>query len=222
MYVIISNGPRSCGKDTMVSLLLKMFPAAVHVRIKDVLYKHTYENFKLAERGMSFDQWVELCNNTTAKMTRVDFLGNRSPVEVLVWSSEDYFKALLGEDAVIEKCLDMIEENHPDYKDKFFIFSDGGFTNEYRYIVKRWGLKRKDHSLVRIMRPKCAYKAGDNRHFIPNPSVIFNNSHDLKHFLAEVKHHFELQHLYGDIPFTINRVRVKEFALELQPLQVSA
>lgn len=221
MYVIVSNGPRSSGKDTMVKLLLKMFPTAVHVRIKDVLYQHTYEHFQLESLGMSFNQWVELCNNTTAKITRVDFLGDLSPVEALVWSSEIYFKGQGGENAVIEKRLQMIEEEYPDYRDRMFIFSDGGFTNEYQYICKHWNLSRKDRHLVRITRPNCKYVSGDNRHFIPSPSVVFNNRHDLNQFLAEVKHHFELQHLYGEIPFPVQRVRIKELVLELQPLKVS-
>ena len=63
-----------------------------------------------------------------------------------------------------------------DYKDKLFIFSDGGFNNEIKSLMNDFGIRRKDVTIVRVDRKGCSF-AGDSREYIHNPDLMLTNPH---------------------------------------------
>jgi predicted AAA+ superfamily ATPase len=76
MHIVILNGPRNTGKDTLGNLLLELYPGSIHVRFKDVLYTSSYENWRIERRDISLEQWIELCNDPVLKEVPVEWLGN--------------------------------------------------------------------------------------------------------------------------------------------------
>ena len=191
MHVFILNGPKFTGKDTITKLLLKLFPNAIHARMKDILYSQSYENWRIERRDMSFDEWVALCNDPNLKDVPVSWLGShdvptRSPREALIYISEEVIKARHGETGVSKRTVEILKHMYPDYKDRIVVFSDGGFNVEIENILAEFDIKRSNMTIIRIDRKGCTYK-GDSREYIRNPDYMYTNNRTPIDLLGKVK-----------------------------------
>lgn len=223
MHVIILNGPKFSGKDTLCNLLLKLFPGAIHARFKDVLYQYSYELWELEKtQKITLDQWIEICNIPTLKDVPVEWLLTEdgkviSPRQALIHVSEDIIKKEYGEDGVAYLTVLRLKELYPDYDKQMFIFSDGGFNNEIQSLINDFNIKRKSLTVVRIDRKGCSF-AGDSREYIHNPDLMLQNrENDPSFYLAQAKTDFIYRAMDGHMPIQpASNLKIAEFAKEVK------
>lgn len=191
MHIVIINGPKYTGKDTLGAMLLKLFPGSVMARFKDVLYEYSFEHWDLEKRGMTLESWIELCNDPNKKELPVDWLMNGrkklSPRQALIHVSEDIIKVEYGEDGVSFLTTMRLKDKYPDYDNMMFIFTDGGFNVEINALIRDFGITRKHMTVLRIDRKGCSY-VGDSREYIKNPDVMLTNrENDPSYYLIQAK-----------------------------------
>lgn len=186
MHVIFTNGPPGSGKDTLGELvirrLLKRYGWAkvIHARIKDVLYRATYRSHNLELHGMSYDDWVTLCNDRVLKEEPSVLLGGMSPRQALIYESENVIKVRHGNNGVAIQRVELLEEEHGDLSNAMVVFTDGGFTAEVETIVERLRLDRAVNvTLVRVLRKGMNFRK-DSRHYIANPDIVVCNDYTIE------------------------------------------
>lgn len=194
MKIIIANGPPGTGKDTFADYVVSIFPGAVKARFKDVLYRYSYENWRIERRDMSYDEWIALCNDPVAKEIPVEWLGSikvpmRSPRQALIYVSEKVLKAQYGQDAVALRTVAVLKHMYPDWANMVFVFSDGGFNNEVNLLLTEFGISRKDMYIYRIDKKGCSF-AGDSREYIHDFNTQIYNNGAMSTFLAEIRNIF--------------------------------
>lgn len=226
MHIVILNGPKFSGKDTLAKLLLKLFPTAIHARMKDVLYTSSYENWRIERRDISFSEWVALCNDPILKDLPVTWLGNstapqRSPREALIYMSEEIIKKNDGPNGVALRTVRKLKQQYPDYKDRMFIFSDGGFNNEVQCLLDTFEITRKHMTVVRIDRQGCSF-AGDSREYIKNPNLMYTNNQHPSIFLGKAKTDFCFLALENNtVPIEPDRtVKIADICSEIKPFKI--
>lgn len=227
MHVIIINGPKFSGKDTLCNLLLKLFPGAIHARFKDVLYEYSHDLWNIKEsQGLTLEAWIELCNDPDLKDVPVKWLANEkgkslSPRQALIHVSEDIIKEEYGPDGVAYLTVMRLQELYPDYKDKLFIFSDGGFNNEIKSLMNDFGIRRKDVTIVRVDRKGCSF-AGDSREYIHNPDLMLTNrDNDPSFYLAQAKTDFLYRAMDGLIPISpVTNLKIADVVKDVKPFNV--
>lgn len=212
MHVIIANGPPFSGKDTLVNKLLEIFPDAIWMRFKNVLYKETWKDLFINEDGtaeITLDEWIEICNDVVLKdmplpwdLSRREILawkgcpevyGNKiyckTPRKHLIDKSEDDIKVEHGEGGVAVITAGYIKEI-PDYQNKLILFSDGGFNCEIGVLKEELGLTDDEITVVRLEADGCNFD-NDSREFIENPKfTLFNDKTDnfYKEMYPVIKH----------------------------------
>lgn len=228
MHVIILNGPKYCGKDTLCNFLLALFPGAIHARFKDVLYTTCYSFWSLEKHGMSMEDWIDLCNDPVLKDQPFHLLINDNgkypltPRQALIYMSEDVIKKEYGPEGVAFLTASNLKEQYPDYENKLFIFSDGGFNNEITALQKDFGIRRKAITIVRINRKHCNFN-GDSREFIKNPDLLLlNHDKDPSIYLAQAKTDFIYRTMDGHFPIAPNtKLKVSDFVKNVLPFKVN-
>lgn len=183
MHIIILNGPPGAGKDTLGNELMKQLTDAhmhvIHGRIKDILYRGTYNRYK--DLG-SYDDWVKLCNDPALKEVPKENLNGLSPRGALIHESENIIKPQYGEGGVVEQYCELLREQLPvDIANTVVVFTDGGFAYETNVIKSYFAYAQVD--IVRIVKTGKNFK-NDSREFIPKPSYIVDNDTEL----TEISH----------------------------------
>lgn len=185
MKIVLFNGPRGTGKDTAVDFLAEYYPCAIKCRFKEPLYERSYKHYNISDR-MTYDDWISMCNDRTLKVKPCKMLGGISPVNALIYVSEELIKKERGLNGVVELTVEHIKKQYPDYKRSLLLFSDGGFDYEVKALTEAFKLKRRDICLVRINRKGHTFE-GDSRHYIPNYNLELNNNYSLSTFLGHVR-----------------------------------
>lgn len=226
MHIVILNGPKFSGKDTLAKLLLKLFPGAIHARMKDVLYTSSYENWRIERQDMSFDEWVVLCNDPGLKDVPVKWLGNskapmRSPRQALIYMSEEVIKVTDGDNGVAIRTARKLKAMYPDYKDRMVIFSDGGFNCEVECLLREFEIPRKHMTVVRIDRKGCTFE-NDSREYIRDPNMMYTNNQHPSVFLGKAKTDFCFLALENSsVPIEPNRsIKIADICSEVKHFKV--
>lgn len=200
MHIVITNGPPGSGKDTFTKIFLEEFPDAVWMRYKNVLYVETWKDLFVNEDGtheISLDEWIEICNDVVLKESPLPYnlerneimlwkespevYGNsiycKTPRNHLIYKSENEIKVKHGDAGVAVITAGYIKEI-PDWQNKLFIFSDGGFNVEINALIEELGITRDDLTIIRIDAEGCNFD-NDSREYIVNPNIkLFNKKDD--------------------------------------------
>ena len=185
MKIVIFNGPRGTGKDTATDYMTALYPDAIKCRFKEPLYERSYAHFKISDR-MSYEDWIHMCNDTTLKVKPCKMLKGKSPVQALIYVSEELIKKELGETGVSQLAVDYIKKHYPDYQRRLLVFSDGGFACEIKDLIERFDLTRKDICIVRLTRKGHTFE-GDSRSYIPDFNLEIRNNESISTFLGHVR-----------------------------------
>lgn len=188
MQIIIANGPPYSGKDTFVNYILQKHPEYVWCRFKDILYIESYARL-FPNKEIEMYEWVSICNNVSLKdiplpkvltkenislWQKNEYNGdiNISPRNELIYQSEDVIKKDHGEAGVAYITCQNIKKDLF-YKEKTYIFSDGGFNVEVNALKEY--LNTDNIIVVRIEADGCTFD-NDSREYIDNPTyTIFND-----------------------------------------------
>lgn len=166
--VIICNGPPSSGKDTIANMIRRSYLCR-HLRFSEPLKRTALSMF-----GLTCD-WKYL--DTHYKEKPCPKLFNMTFRQFQIWLSEEVMKPKFGKEVFGEIALRKLEEPT---NTRFSIFSDGGFIDEARPLLRHFG-KRRVH-IFHIAREGCSY-TGDSRGYlypthageIAQPTIICNN-----------------------------------------------
>jgi hypothetical protein len=164
---ILFNGPPGCGKDTAVRHLHRFFKAdrvllpveprkfATHVKEGTHATLGLFDGFG---RPLPHDAF-ELVKNEP----RDEFAG-MTPRQAYIWFSEEVMKPKFGKGIFGEiEARKIAHEGH-----SLYLFSDSGFAEEAREIVKVLGCRNV--FLVNIVRPGHTFE-GDSRDYIRSADI---------------------------------------------------
>lgn len=147
--VIILNGPPGAGKDTLADLMVAKGIAQAKLSFKTPM-------FKIAEKLLSesFGLFMRGYNDRKHKEQPVEWLGNISRREYMIWISETLCKPVFGDD-----CFGVALTNS--VKEDISVVADGGFESEIKPLADA------GHRviLVRLHRDGYSFK-GDSRDYL--------------------------------------------------------
>lgn len=181
MHLVILNGAKGSGKDTLGAYLIERLAeqgiSVIWGRIKDVMYKATAKRYNLPD----YDHWVELCNDPELKEEPLAILGGKSPREVLIYESEEVIKVIKGETGVVEEYFDFLVQEYGEHKlrNSIIVFTDGGFQSETDWLMYV-GFPDSKPIIVRLGRTGHNFK-GDSRQYLKAPKYIFSNAYGKEH-----------------------------------------
>lgn len=171
MEVILLNGAKYAGKDTLADRLMGHLPNAHSMMFKTPLYTRAMAKFNLTHAELM--TYV----NGPVKEEPSDVFDGVSPRQALIDISEKEIKVEQGECGVValslQELLDVEECGR-----KTFIYRDSGFEYEREFmerVLKKYGLTRL--IIVRITRAGTNYD-GDSRGYLSNPDIIINNDNN--------------------------------------------
>lgn len=138
MKIVIMNGPKGCGKDTLVDILVaeSKVPAAKFM-FKDQLYVDAFEYLQ-EEMGciqLRYHEFLHYCTDRDLKEEPTHLFGGLSPRALLIHVSEVVIKPTKGERYFGEAARDRViqwldSEGLTPEDDCVVYFSDGGFPAE--------------------------------------------------------------------------------------------
>lgn len=198
--VILFNGPKESGKDTVGEHLAELIPNSKIFMFKNTLYKWaaTVSTLSLDEIiYISSDRVLKELPNSSLpfnRTTRKHF----TPREWLIHVSENVIKPLAGNDYFGYECANEIEESGVEVA----LITDSGFDTELAALKD--GLTHfklvgtctcPDITLVRIHRPGYTFK-GDSRNYLDDeilkilnvPVIDIHNDSDLETFLKRAEY----------------------------------
>lgn len=155
--VIILNGAPGTGKDTVADLAKKV--CGFHV----ASFKEPMFRIVAAMLGNAgFMRFMDDYNNREKKEKPQEYLGGKSPREMMIWISEEVIKPVFGNQHFGKVASESIRpvNNH-------VIFSDGGFADEVIRLIK----DGYDVHLIRLHREGFDF-SGDSRSHIRLPGLI--------------------------------------------------
>lgn len=161
--IILLNGPKESGKDTLARLVNERADY-VHMEFKARLYEI---GAKMA--GLPLGDYIWLCVDRSAKEAPTPLLGGKSPREHLIWVSEGVIKPLCGEGYFGLHLADKVAFEI-DMFGEGAVVSDSGFLEELIPIV---GLDESYHvnvHVVRLHKEGCSF-AGDSRDYLTGDKI---------------------------------------------------
>lgn len=170
MKLILINGPKGSGKDTLAQMILDRIPNTRLTTFKTVLYKETARRL-----NVDLNWLIEVATDRTLKETPLEELGGISPRQALIDTSEDHIKKEHGPFGVSYHLVEDILSR--EYCGRFtFVIPDSGFNHEVNYltnVLKKFGLSNL--TVIRLDRDGCTYE-GDSREYLDNPDIHLHNN----------------------------------------------
>lgn len=165
--VILLNGPPGSGKDTAANFLKSRL---LHPRLRKFathVKEGTHAILGLVDhhhRPLPHDHF-----ESSKNLSLPEFYG-MTPRQAYIWFSEEVMKPKFGKAVfgAIEARKIVAEESPQDYYHALYIFSDSGFADEAREIVKLVGAENV--FLFNIHRAGCTF-AGDSRSYITHEDI---------------------------------------------------
>lgn len=185
-YIVLLNGPPSCGKDTTADFLVANgehdIPAFAGASLPYSKHEFKSKLISLACEiaDITREQWEEMYTRK-GKETPNALLNGASPRQFLIHISEYVIKPLMGDlyfgRIAARKLLDGVN-----------VFSDSGFLSEALALME--GVPLENVLVVKIKRPGCTF-AGDSRDYLPPGAFpheveLYNNG-DEADFHLDVK-----------------------------------
>lgn len=157
--VVILNGPKGVGKDTIGKLLCKRLDAQ-HVQFKDRLFE-----LALQIAGVTEEDWFERYDNRELKEEPWDALGGLSQRQFLIRISEDWIKPTFGADYFGNFAGETVGATVSDC-----VFTDGGFNEECEPLMT---LEGAEVFCFHLKREGCKFDSTDSRGYIGNVPQTF-------------------------------------------------
>lgn len=138
--VVILNGPPGSGKDTMAKAFYDCNP---QVSVNLCSFKNPMFDIALAATGLTKPEWWARYNDRKLKEEPWDRLHGLTCREFLIKISEEWIKPWAGKQAFSQLAASQV-------KPGINIFTDGGFEEEFAYMVDEFG--RRNVKLIRLHR----------------------------------------------------------------------
>jgi len=177
--VFIMNGPPNSGKDYAAKVITNKIEGAVHLEFKKALRELAHHiatvalgpNANALRDVKAVSNGIEYGIDKTLKDTvTVDFYGNRTWRQFLIWISETVMKPIFGEDIFGRAAAKLVQETDA----SVIVFSDGGFQVEVDVLGKIEGVTVV---VVQLERAGCEW-GNDSRGYVEadgqHPWVIIN------------------------------------------------
>lgn len=152
--IVILNGPPRSGKDTMVSAVTGIFPLS----IAGLKMAKPLKDACFAALGITDFPIQRAMDNKYKDRAMSEFLPVNSSMtwrEFQIHMSEEVMKPLFGKEVfgqiATARIADMVECTGV----KFYLFSDGGFEDELRPLVRKF--KAENVLIVRLHREGCDF-----------------------------------------------------------------
>lgn len=156
----ILNGPPGVGKDTIAHYVTEHDKSFAQLEFKAGLYKATAERYNVA---LSWFKRVAV--DRILKETPLSLLGNVSPREAMIDTSERYIKPKYG-NAYFGRALILDSEKYPVEN---FVVSDGGFVEEALALVDAG----HEVHIIQLRHPKFNYD-NDSRDYVIVPGAYLH------------------------------------------------
>lgn len=179
MKVVFLNGPKDSGKDYLGEVGAESFEGTT-AQFKETLYSHTAELFQV-----NYDWLVSVANDRVIKEQPRIELSGYSPRAALIFTSENVYKPIFGDDYFGLKTLEYIKEFGGD----IVFITDSGFYDEARVIVEDIGAE--NCLLVNLYREGRKFDETDSRGYINLDDlgvrrIEYHNDVSSDYFLNEI------------------------------------
>lgn len=149
--IILLNGPKESGKDTLGHGLQTVIPEVHIFKFAEPIRKHICEILQIPEHDL--DRWKSLYHDRLGMTVR----------EAMIDYSENYMKPMFGDEIFGEILLDKLERTAENAK---CVITDSGFLGEAKFLYRsRLFEDPKQIILVRITREGHDF-AGDSRGYL--------------------------------------------------------
>jgi len=174
--VIVLNGAPSTGKDTIAHFFRNKFYFE-KMEIKTELFAAA-----LSISGISEQDWFERYENRKDSLKEVpwDRLNGISQREFLIKISEEWMKPVFGNSVFGIKAAKRILKSEED----IFIFSDGGFQEEFDAITSAVG--EDNVLLIRLHRNGCSFEIDSRSHLNHKHEADIHNDSDIDSACREI------------------------------------
>lgn len=164
--IYILNGPPRSGKDSLTHKLISISeltglykPGYLQkVKFADCLKRMTHRLYGLPEDPYHYED---------RKDTPLDDFLGITPRQAYISVSEKYIKQVHGKDFFGRQLCKLIKE-YPDYTNKVFLVSDGGFLSEITPLIKMVG--PSNIHVVYVIRKDCKF-SNDSRSYLPREGL---------------------------------------------------
>lgn len=157
----ILNGPPGIGKDTIAKYVTDHDSSFKQLEFKSGLYIATAERY-----GVDKSWFKRVAVDRILKETPLSLLGNISPREAMIDTSENYIKPKFGK-AYFGRALVRASEEHPVEN---FVVSDGGFVEESLAIIEAG----HEVHIIQLISPKFNFD-NDSRDYVVVPGAYLHH-----------------------------------------------
>lgn len=160
----ILNGPPGVGKDTIAHYVTEHDKSFAQLEFKSGLYEATSTRY-----GVDKSWFKRIAVDRVLKETPFSLLGNVSPREAMIETSEKYIKPEFG-DAFFGKALvaaaeEITYQNHITN----FVISDGGFVGEALALAEAG----HEVHVIHLRNPRFSFE-GDSRDYVVVPGAFLH------------------------------------------------
>lgn len=156
----ILNGPAGIGKDTIAHYVTEHDKSFAQLEFKAGLYKATAERY-----GVDRSWFKRVAVDRILKETPLSLLGNKSPREAMIDTSENFIKPTYGK-SYFGKALLVESDKYPVDN---FIVSDGGFVEEALALVEAG----HEVHVIHLRNPSFSFE-GDSRDYVVVPGAFLH------------------------------------------------
>lgn len=188
--IIVLNGPKLSGKDTLADQIVSRHGGYAHMRFKTRLY-----TIGATLAGMPVGGYQSLCEGRLTKELRNTSLGGKTPREHLIWASEEVIKPLFGKRYFGGYLASEIFHGFVTNQFQSVVISDSGFIEELSSITfleddftdAEIEDKLEIH-VIRLYKEGCNFE-GDSRDYIYSEQLAeyLGEDHDAKFHEVLVK-----------------------------------
>lgn len=156
----ILNGPPGVGKDTIAHYATEHDKSFAQLEFKSGLYNATAERY-----GVDRSWFKRVAVDRILKETPLSLLGNKSPREAMIDTSENFIKPTYGK-SYFGKALLVESDKYPVDN---FIVSDGGFVEEALALVEAG----HEVHVIHLRNPRFSFE-GDSRDYVVVPGAFLH------------------------------------------------